>query len=227
MNAASQATQWAQPPTDHVVIPYQPQVGSPSLTALASTPQAAIDDKFAGFMKRKLAKGSPESEKSDEPAQTPPAVSKAKGAWKRAVAKVNAGIKVQELHKEVVTQRELREQWKKAWEEVWWGFLFLVCVHDLPISPTLVSQKGILPTISDASMLSAVMDDGEKAAGASDDVDEVEQRVLNTHLLDLPPATPQLRNILKNSTTTLRRAGYSTSKRDVVVTPMRDIKVCA
>jgi hypothetical protein len=79
-------------------------------------------------------------------------------------------------------------------------------------------------------MLSAVMDDGGKAAGEGrdgedDEVDEVEQRVLNTHLLDLPPASPQLRNILRNSTTTLRRAGYSTKKRDVVVTPMRDIKV--
>jgi hypothetical protein len=105
------------------VIPYQSQAASASPASLAATPQSSIDDKFADFIKRKQARGSPGSEKAED--SSPKPVSKARGAWKRAVTKVNAGLKVQELHKEVVTQRELREQWKKAWEEVGFVLAFL------------------------------------------------------------------------------------------------------
>ena len=39
-------------------------------------------------------------------------------AWKRAAAKIKAGMKMGTLHKDVVSARAAKEEWKKSWEQV-------------------------------------------------------------------------------------------------------------
>ncbi len=87
-------------------------------------------------------------------------------------------------------------------------------------------QKGITPRHNaDEDLLSAV----ESAKPVQADTDpadaDLTRRVLNSKLLDLPPATEELRTVLKSSTAALRRVGYSTKKHDAYVVGMRNIKV--
>ena len=100
----------------------------------------------------------------------------------------------------------------------------LSAVEDKPAAPGGSYAAGLL---SPGAYGVGSSGDGSAANGEDEDVDDVEHRVVNTHLLDLPPSTPELKTILRKNTTTLRRAGYSTQKRDVLTPKVRTIKVCS